>query len=100
MAIQNGIISGQEAKKLYSYPTLSGSQFELLNGSGTFVAPTFTAETVTGGVSLKWGEHQLVSIPTAFFDTTYTYTTDVNGNLVYTSAGGKEAFTIPLAQGE
>ena len=100
MAMQNGIITGQEAKKLYSYPTLSGSQFELLNGSGTFVAPTFTVSSLEGGIELKWGEHQLCSIPTAYFDTTYTYSTDVNGNLVYTSAGGKEAFTIPVAQGE
>ena len=100
MAVQNGIITGQEALKLYSYPTLSGSQYQLLNGSGTFVAPTFTVSSLAGGVELKWGEHQVCSIPTAYFDTTYTYTTDASGNLVYSSAGGTTAFTIPVAQGE
>lgn len=100
MAVQNGILTGQEALKLYSYPTLSGGQYDILTGSGTFVAPTFNAETVTGGVELKWGTHTLGSIPTAFFDTSYTYSTDTDGSLVYTSSTGKEAFRIPVAQGQ
>ena len=100
MAIQAGIIPGLEAKKLYSYPTLSGDQYQLLTGSGTWVVPTFTTESCVGGVKLMWGTNMLGSIAAANFEHTYSFVTDSDGNLVYSNENGTPTFTVPAATGE
>ncbi len=48
MALQNGIIKGDQAAKLYSYPTLTANTDTYLNGAGNFVAVT-NATSAKGG---------------------------------------------------
>ena len=100
MALQNGIVNGNQYKKLQSYPDLNSDTQSVLKGNGTWTKPAFTSDTIEGGVRLTWADGAVAgTIPSGIETETYTRTTNSAGELVYTRANGSVAFTIPLASG-
>lgn len=97
MAYQNGIITGFEAAKLYSYPTLAGGIGSILAGDGTWLSKSLTAETIVGGTKINWADGSMaVSLPT---DPTHTETlTSVfdsdTGVITFSRENGTDAFSF------
>ena len=87
--LHNGIVPGAEAKKLYSYPTLSGSTDQFLTGKGTWANP-YTYATFTDVVARVASLESILS-------TTCTASVDASGCLVYKLSNNKVLLKIDKA---
>lgn len=118
---KSGIIKGDQAEKLYSYPTLSGSANQYLNGSGTFSTISAAAADHTHAAattskagfmstadktavnkiaalesSLQSANASIASL-NALLMNAWTYSSDTTGAVSFSPSNGVKLITIPIA---